>query len=86
MTNRLIRLPEVMYRLGLTATPDRAEARRRYTTFYRRYRFNLDFPQPVRTPDGTLAWREREIDVYLDGLGRQSLNEHQDVCGGKHAA
>ena len=76
-----------MYRLGLTATPDRVEARRRYRpSSPRRYRFDLDFPQPVKTPDGTLAWREREVDQSLDGLGRQSLNQHQDIHGGQQVA
>jgi predicted DNA-binding transcriptional regulator AlpA len=63
--SRLIRLPEVMYRLGIIDSPDPAAARRRAPTFHRHYRYHPAFPKPVDTPEGKLTYRASEVDEFI---------------------
>jgi predicted DNA-binding transcriptional regulator AlpA len=66
---RILKLPEVMYHLGLITDPnDRVQARRKNSTFHRRYRNNPAFPRPVATPDGLLSYWEHEIQQFLESL------------------
>jgi hypothetical protein len=67
--DKIARLPRVMWKLGLIQEPDdKRAARRRSSTFYRRYRNNPAFPKPLGLPDGQLGWRESEIDDFISAL------------------
>ena len=69
-SQRLIRLPHLLFKLGFIADPeDKKAARRRASTFYRRYRHNPRAPKPIGLPDGQLAWWEHEWDEFLEGCG-----------------
>lgn len=69
--HRIARLPRVMYLLGLIDDPtDKDAVRRKSATFYRRYRHNPGFPEPVDLPDGGLGWWEDEIIVSLEQCDR----------------
>jgi predicted DNA-binding transcriptional regulator AlpA len=59
MSRKLIREPALRQKLGDISK----------STFFRRYRFNANFPRPVNTPDGGLAYWEHEVDAALEKLG-----------------
>jgi predicted DNA-binding transcriptional regulator AlpA len=69
--HRIARLPKVLYLLGLIEDPhDKAAVRSKSATFYRRFRHNSEFPEPVDLPDGGLAFWEDEVVTYLEQRGR----------------
>jgi len=51
---RLIRLPQVTSRVGLSAT-----------TIWRQRRAGT-FPDPVRISPGCVAWREADVDAWIE--------------------
>jgi hypothetical protein len=68
---KISRLSRTMWLLDLISDPDDKEAaRRRASTFYRRYRHNPNFPDPVALPDGGLAYFEDEVLAFIEGCER----------------
>ena len=69
--HRIARLPRVLWLLGLIDDPaDKAEARRKASTFFRRYRRNPLFPEPLDLPDGQLGYWEHEVIEFLESRPR----------------
>lgn len=58
-SRRIIRLPALLDKLGGVSK----------TTFFRRYRWSEDFPQPLELPDGGLAYWEDQVDAALNKVG-----------------
>jgi prophage regulatory protein len=65
--NRLIFKPELLERVGLS-----------YSTVWQLMRKNR-FPRSVAVTDGRVAWREDEIEEWIEALPRQRLKGDEDT-------
>ena len=59
--DRLIFKPELLRRVGLS-----------YTSIWKLMRQGR-FPRSFAVSDGRVAWRESEVNAWIDGLSRQRL-------------
>ena len=67
---RIIRFAPLMYKLGYIDDPaDKKAARKKASSFYRRFRYHPKAPKPLSLPDGQLAWWNHEWDEFLEELG-----------------
>ena len=66
-SSRLLRLPVVVARVGLSAT-----------TIWR-LRRRGQFPDPVRISSGCVAWREADVESWIASRLEASVGGHQET-------
>ena len=69
-SSRLLRLPVVVARVGLSAT-----------TIWRQRRHG-QFPDPVRISPGCVAWREADVESWIASRSEASVGGSQEAEAG----